>query len=291
MKTPEFPLDEPHRTAALDSLNLLDTAPEADFDQIVRIGRSLFGVQMCLVSLVDRNRQWFKARVGLDAAETPRDISFCGHAILTPDVLVVRNALDDERFRDNPLVSGAPHIRFYAGAPIRLPNGYTIGTLCIIDPSPRPDFGDDDIRLLRDLAGTVLGVITVRALRRELDTEKRHSSRLLRGLETMTTPTALLEPDGTIRTSNDAFAQFCDAYPAPGVPVTEVLPIDPAAFDVAVFDSAATRLIGLPGEGSRSVTLHLDLDGFILTGSGEPPVRSQGDDDGDELDLSLYGIS
>lgn len=289
MRAPDFPIDETHRTDALDSLCLLDTAPEPDFDRIVRLGRALFGVRTCLVSLVDRDRQWFKARAGLDAEQTPRDISFCGHAILTPDVLVVRNALEDERFHDNPLVTGPPDIRFYAGAPLRLPNGYTIGTLCIIDPTPRPDFGPDQVGLLEDLAGMALTAITVRALRRDLDTERSRGMQLIRTLDIMASPAAVLDPDGTIRVCNAAFAAFCDAYPAAGVPVTEVLPIERTALAPFAFAAEGIMELQLPGGGNRSVTLQLDPDGFILLGAGDPPPRDDDADDG--FDLSAYGLA
>ena len=111
----------------------------------------MFGVQIALVSIVDTNRQWFKSCDGLDASETSREISFCGHAILGDDIFLVPDAALDERFSDNPLVTGEPNIRFYAGCPLRMANGSKLGTLCIIDRQPR-EFGDEDKALLRDLA-------------------------------------------------------------------------------------------------------------------------------------------
>lgn len=137
MISPPFPPDEAERLAALYELLLLDTPPEKRFDTIVEFAASEFDVPVCLISLIDRDRQWFKARFGMAACSTPRDISFCGHAILQPDIMVVPDAHDDERFADNPLVTHDPHIRFYAGAPLRLPSGHTIGTLCLIDTKPR----------------------------------------------------------------------------------------------------------------------------------------------------------
>jgi diguanylate cyclase (GGDEF)-like protein len=115
------------------------------------LAKRLFGVPIALVSLVDEDRQWFKSCQGLGASETPRDISFCGHAILEDDIFLIPNATLDERFHDNPLVTEAPHIRFYAGCPLRVPNGSKLGTLCIIDREPR-NFCEDDLALLRDLA-------------------------------------------------------------------------------------------------------------------------------------------
>jgi diguanylate cyclase (GGDEF)-like protein len=151
---PEKPRDEDRRLASLRSLGILDTPPEERFDRITRIAGRLFNVPIALVSLVDENRQWFKSRQGLEGLETPREISFCGHAILSSGILVIRDALDDERFRDNPLVTGPPNIRFYAGCPLALSNGDKIGTLCIIDRVPRT-FEREDGAMLRDLAEVV----------------------------------------------------------------------------------------------------------------------------------------
>lgn len=125
------------RLDALRALLILDTPPEERFDRITAFAAREFEVPIALVSLVDQNRQWFKSRVGLDACETPRDISFCGHAIVSPETLVVTDAPSDPRFADNPLVTGPPHIRFYAGAPLVLPEGHIVGTLCLISPRPR----------------------------------------------------------------------------------------------------------------------------------------------------------
>jgi len=132
-----IPADEDHRLSALRQLLILDTPPEERFDRVVAFASGEFDMPIVLVSLVDSQRQWFKARVGLDACETAREDSFCAHAILRDEILVVADALDDARFHDNPLVTGAPHLRFYAGAPLRLPDGASVGTLCLIDTRPR----------------------------------------------------------------------------------------------------------------------------------------------------------
>lgn len=151
MRAPARPINEAQRLDTLRSLNVLDSAPEERFDRLTRLAKRLFGVPIALVSLVDANRQWFKSCVGLDATETSRDISFCGHAILEDDILVVPNALTDERFHDNPMVTGEPNIRFYAGCPLTVVNGSKLGTLCLIDVNPR-QMSEDDLELLRDLA-------------------------------------------------------------------------------------------------------------------------------------------
>ncbi len=137
MLAPGIPQNEAERIQVLHDLLILDTEPEERFDIITAYCQSRFGVEIALVSLVDTDRQWFKSTCGLDAKETPRDISFCGHAILQDEVFIIKNALEDERFADNPLVLGPPNIRFYAGAPLKLSSGQTVGTLCIIDPKPK----------------------------------------------------------------------------------------------------------------------------------------------------------
>lgn len=137
MQAPRFPQNEQERLQALQELLILDTPPEDRFDLITFYSRSHFAVQTALISLVDANRQWFKSRCGLDVSETPRDISFCGHAILQDAILEIPDAGKDPRFSDNPLVTGAPFIRFYAGAPLKLSSGFTVGTLCLLDPQPK----------------------------------------------------------------------------------------------------------------------------------------------------------
>ncbi|WCM87791.1 GAF domain-containing protein [Acidovorax sp. NCPPB 3576] len=131
------PENEAQRLRALQDLMLLDTPPEERFDRFVRFAAEQLDVPIALMSLIDGQRQWFKSRVGLDVPQTSRDVSFCAHAILQPDLFVVEDANLDARFADNPLVTQAPHIRFYAGAPLCAPTGERLGTLCIIDTKPR----------------------------------------------------------------------------------------------------------------------------------------------------------
>ncbi|QXI03951.1 sensor domain-containing diguanylate cyclase [Pseudomonas tensinigenes] len=151
MLVPGKPANETARVQALHGLELLDSAPEERFDRLTRLAKRLFNVPIALVTLVDTNRQWFKSCVGLDVSETPRDVSFCGHAILNDGLLLVPDAREDVRFHDNPLVTGAPNIRFYAGYPLTVPNGNKMGTLCLIDTKPR-DLDEEERALLRDLA-------------------------------------------------------------------------------------------------------------------------------------------
>lgn len=132
-----IPANDRARLEALRALLVLDTPPEQRFDKIVQFAASEFGVPIALLSLVDENRQWFKARVGLDVCETARDISFCGHAIAQDDIFVIPDARADARFADNPIVTGPPNVIFYAGAPLAAPSGHNVGTLCLIDHQPR----------------------------------------------------------------------------------------------------------------------------------------------------------
>ncbi|RYF63166.1 MAG: GAF domain-containing protein, partial [Comamonadaceae bacterium] len=137
MQEPTTPANEDDRLRVLRELLILDTPPEERFDRIVAFAAQEFDAPMALITLVDADRQWFKARVGMDLAETPRNISFCAHAILNPETMVVPDATQDPRFHDNPLVTGDSNVRFYAGAPLTLPSGESVGTLCIIDSQPR----------------------------------------------------------------------------------------------------------------------------------------------------------
>ncbi|MDH4261438.1 MAG: sensor domain-containing diguanylate cyclase [Spirochaetia bacterium] len=154
MKTPDIPKDEKTRLHTLVSLNILDTPQEERFDRITRMAKHLFKVPIALVSLIDENRQWFKSCIGLSVLETPRDISFCGHAILGNSVFMIPDATKDERFSDNPLVLNDPFIRFYAGCPLSAPNGSKLGTLCLIDREAR-HLSEEDIVALQDLASMV----------------------------------------------------------------------------------------------------------------------------------------
>jgi diguanylate cyclase (GGDEF)-like protein/PAS domain S-box-containing protein len=153
------------RLASLHATGILDTPPEERFDRITRLAQRIFCVPIALVSLVDRNRQWFKARCGLSETEMPRAIAFCDHAIRQETMLVVPDACNDLRFLNNPLVTGEPGIRFYAGQVLKSPDGHAIGTLCIIDVRPR-EITAEDQACLRDLAGLVEAQIAGTALAR-----------------------------------------------------------------------------------------------------------------------------
>jgi signal transduction histidine kinase len=156
-----MPDNEIDRLAALYSLNVLDSPPEKDFDDIVALAASVCGVPLALVSLIDADRQWFKARIGTDLTETSRDLSLCSYAILGKDLLVVPDAREDARFRDNPTVAVSGGIRFYAGAPLVTTDGYALGTLCVMDAVPRRlDVGQ--LQALRALSRQVTSQLEMR---------------------------------------------------------------------------------------------------------------------------------
>lgn len=154
MLNPILPENEEDRLKALHELLILDTEPEQRFDRVTHYAAMLFKVPIVLVSLVDANRQWFKSKQGLAASETPRNLSFCAHAILEDDILVINDTLTDPRFCDNPLVSSDPKIRFYAGAQLHMKNGMSVGTLCIIDRVPR-QIDAEELTQLKELATVV----------------------------------------------------------------------------------------------------------------------------------------
>ena len=137
MEIAPIPTHESDRLAALRALLILDTPPEERFDRIAAFAAQEFDVPIALVSLVDADRTWFKSHIGLDLCEAPRDVSFCGHAIVSDETLVVPDALLDPRFADNPHVINPPYVRFYAGASLLMPSGQVVGTLCLHDMVPR----------------------------------------------------------------------------------------------------------------------------------------------------------
>lgn len=203
MLTPTLPPDENDRLAALHSLDILDTPADERFDRITRIAQRLFNTPIVLVSLVDQCRQWFKSAQGLSAGETPRDISFCGHAIHAGQVFVVEDTLADPRFSDNPLVTGPPGIRFYAGAPLATAGGFRVGTLCLIDSKPRL-FPEADQRLLSDLATWVEEELTRRNAEQVRKVGNEQEAFLRAILNTVVDGIITIDERGTIESFNPA---------------------------------------------------------------------------------------
>jgi diguanylate cyclase (GGDEF)-like protein len=154
MIKPEVLKNEAERLHALRTLRILDTPYEERFDRVTRIAKRILNVSISLVSLIDEDRQWFKSKQGFEASETPRDISFCGHAINQDGLFIIPDTAKDERFFDNPLVTEAPYVRFYAGYPLKLRQGINIGTLCIMDSKPKI-LNEEDKKSLKDL-GTMI---------------------------------------------------------------------------------------------------------------------------------------
>lgn len=166
MKPPAIGANETERLAVLRSYEILDTPPEPRFDTLTKLAANILKVPIALITFVDTDRQWFKSRYGLDAPETPRDVSFCGHVVAAEAPLVVPDALQDLRFSDNPLVTGDPKVRFYAGVPLQTPDGFSLGTFCAIDHNPRQMAGAE-VETLELLARQVVEV---------LELQRRHTA-------------------------------------------------------------------------------------------------------------------
>lgn len=172
MIKPEIPNNEEQRLEALNSYSILDTLPEVEYDDITYLASFICGVPISLISLIDDKRQWFKSHHGLDAESTPKDMAFCAHAINDQEnMLLVSDSRIDDRFHDNPLVTGDPHVIFYAGIPLVTPTGYPLGTLCVIDNSPR-DLNEAQIKALKSLANQLMSLMEARKISHELNKEQ-----------------------------------------------------------------------------------------------------------------------
>ncbi|MEI6755092.1 MAG: ATP-binding protein [Paludibacter sp.] len=169
MKSPEIPLNEKERLIALESYSVLDTLPEEDYDNLTTIAAEICGSPIALISLIDKNRQWFKSHYGLAATETPREIAFCAHAINDADkILIVTDSRLDNRFHDNPLVTGDPHVVFYAGVPLVNNENLALGTLCVIDHNPKT-LSESQLKSLESLGKQVVNLLELRRNKKLLE--------------------------------------------------------------------------------------------------------------------------
>jgi diguanylate cyclase (GGDEF)-like protein/PAS domain S-box-containing protein len=207
MKTAPLPDNEQERLEALRSYDLLDTEPEAEFDGMVQLASSICETPIAAISLVDRDRQWFKAITGLDAKETSRDLAFCAHTILQRDILIVSDALHDERFFDNALVTAEPKIRFYAGAPLITTDGYPLGTICVIDRVPR-ELNANQLLALKALSNHVITQFELRLSHRKINQYLRelHHTQTMLGTLINASPDFICFKDGEGRwlTANES---------------------------------------------------------------------------------------
>ena len=182
MKAAPIPQNEARRLKVLWQYEVLDTVPEEIFDDLSELAGAICEAPISLISLVDESRQWFKSRTGITAHETSRDISFCAHAILQPGLFIVPDATQDERFKDNPLVTGEPKVKFYAGAPLITPDGQALGTLCVLDNKPR-ELRPDQLKALRLLSRIVASQLELRRHTKELAKAREDTQFLKHELE------------------------------------------------------------------------------------------------------------
>jgi len=216
--SPPIPGNEKERLAALHDYEILDTSPEAGFDELTWLASFICGTPIATVTLIDEGRQWFKSRIGMHKAETPRNESFCAHAILEAnDILEVSDAAADDRFADNPAVTGDPHIRFYAGAPLVSETGQAVGTICVIDRVPRT-LTDDQRHALRILAARAVSLLELRVRLRAAEDRRAYLHSVINAV-----PIAVVirNKSGVVVLKNDAAHRF--SREAPGE--TETLTI------------------------------------------------------------------
>ncbi len=210
-----IPANEAERLAALERYGILDSEIEAEYEDITRLAAALCHTPIALISLVDRDRQWFKSRYGLEAPETARDLSFCAHAVASGQALVIPDASIDSRFADNALVTDAPHIRFYAGSPLIDPSGHALGTLCVIDRKSRAGLTAEESEALQSLARLVMRhfewrlraeeLLALREQERTLSVALRRSESIQNAIiDTMGEGVVLHRPDGAIERANPA---------------------------------------------------------------------------------------
>jgi PAS domain S-box-containing protein len=225
MKIPTRPDNESARLEALHSLNILDTPPEERFDRLTRLAQKIFNVPITLISLVDKDRQWFKSRQGTETTETARNISFCGHAILQNSTLIVEDALQDARFADNPLVIYDPNIRFYAGHPLLGPGGHKIGTFCLIDHAPRTLTAHEQ-SILEDLAAVAQDELNIALLSEAFTEQQEFATHLSNVLDNLLDGIILFDNEGIIQAINPATQNMFgyDSTEAVGININMLVP-------------------------------------------------------------------
>ena len=172
------PINESERLKALKKYNILDTLPEDEFNNLTELASHITGSPIALITLLDETRQWFKSRVGLGVGETSREVSFCQYAIMDTKLFEVYDAWEDDRFRDNILVTGSPNIRFYAGYPLETSEGYNLGTICVIDDKPKA-LNKGQREMMKRLAETTIALIEARLTNKQLENVIKYKNQFL----------------------------------------------------------------------------------------------------------------
>jgi PAS domain S-box-containing protein len=205
MLSAPIPENEAARQAALDEHEVVDTEAEASFDALTRLAAHVIGTPMALVSIITRDRQWFKSKVGISGTETSRELSFCGHVVASGKPLVVTDAQQDPRFADNPYVTGDPNVRFYAGLPLATEEGLVVGTLCVLDRTPR-ELSPEALQLLELVAAQAAAQLQLRRKDRHLSRERQRleesEARLRAVFEAMSEGVAVMDSDGVLTRLN-----------------------------------------------------------------------------------------